>query len=306
MNVKRYVLYHGNCPDGCGSAMAAWMKFGDEAEYVPVSYGKELPQMLIGSGTEVYILDFSYPTHVVKSLRSSHSRLVVLDHHHPAKNELGPLLVDNSQEPYIIRFDMEKSGAVLAWEYFHPDKPVPLFVLYLQDRDLWRFDLAQSREVSAAVGSYPFDYKVYAAWTEEDQETIEGLALEGVACLRLKRQQVDNMARHQRNALLNAQDGRVVFEPPVQDGSAAHFGEVGANLWRCPVANATVFFSEVGERMLEMNPSAPFSAYFSDRGDGRRQWGLRSKPDFDCSVVAKAFGGGGHKQAAGFVQDVKT
>jgi len=75
-------------------------------------------------------------------------------------------------------------------------------------------------------------------------------------------------------------------------------------MWTCPVANATVFFSEVGEALLDMNPTAPFSAYYSDRGDGKRQWGLRSRPEFDCSVVAKAFGGGGHKQAAGFIESL--
>lgn len=82
--------------------------------------------------------------------------------------------------------------------------------------------------------------------------------------------------------------------------SGTHRPEEG--LYCAPCANATVFFSEVGERLLEMHPQAPFSAYYMDRNDGKRQWGLRSRPDFDCSVIAKAMGGGGHKCAAGFVE----
>jgi hypothetical protein len=73
-----------------------------------------------------------------------------------------------------------------------------------------------------------------------------------------------------------------------------------------PVANATVFYSEVGEELLKRHPASPFAGYYMDRGDGQRQWGLRSRPSFDCSVIAKALGGGGHKQASGFVQDLRA
>ena len=35
----KVVLYHGDgCLDGFGAATLAWMRFGDEAEYWPLSY----------------------------------------------------------------------------------------------------------------------------------------------------------------------------------------------------------------------------------------------------------------------------
>ena len=37
------VLYHADCPDGFGGAYAAWKKFGDTAEYIPVKYGRTPP-----------------------------------------------------------------------------------------------------------------------------------------------------------------------------------------------------------------------------------------------------------------------
>ena len=67
-----------------------------------------------------------------------------------------------------------------------------------------------------------------------------------------------------------------------------------------PCVNASENVSELGNLMCERYPDAPFSMSYCDRGDGMRSYSLRSIGDFDVSVVAKAFGGGGHKNAAGF------
>ncbi len=66
------------------------------------------------------------------------------------------------------------------------------------------------------------------------------------------------------------------------------------------MVNVTVFSSEVGEELLKRFKKAPFSISYYDRADGQRHWSLRSRPDFDVSVLARKHGGGGHKQAAGF------
>ena len=298
--MKTYVLYHGNCPDGCGAALAAYLRLGDFAgidgksfpvEYIPVSYGHPPPK--IEKGSAVYIIDFSYPRDVLERLlRETCSSLTVLDHHATAEADLRGM-------PGCV-FDMSKSGAVLAWEHFHPGRPVPEFLLYLQDRDLWQFSLPNSREVSAAIGSYPMDFRAWRYWI--DRETlIADLAEEGVTCLRLKNQQVQCMVAHHRRVILDGEHKHIMFSARAAPGEANGFGiTVAPDQWACPVANATVFFSEVGEALLELYPDAPFAAYYMDRADGMRQWGLRSRPDFDCSVIARAFGGGGHKQASGF------
>lgn len=299
--MKTYVLYHGNCPDGCGAALAAYCAMGDYAgirgrscpvEYIPVSYGT--PPPVIETGSNVFIVDFSYPRHTLEKLGCEVcNQLVVIDHHATAKDDLDGLPG--------CHFDMSKSGAVLAWEYFHPKKPVPPFMYYLQDRDLWQFKLSHSREVSAAIGSYPMDFRMWKEWLLLDT-IIEDLAIEGSTCLRLKNQQVQNMVKHHRRAILDGKHKTVLFMPPAEENESNGFGlTVPPDQWACPVSNATVFFSEVGEALLDLYEDAPFSAYYSDRSDGKQQWGLRSRSSFDCSVIAKAFGGGGHKQASGFV-----
>ena len=61
--------------------------------------------------------------------------------------------------------------------------------------------------------------------------------------------------------------------------------------------------SELADYLIEMEhyqgDQAYFIAAYKDMAD-RRLWSLRSLGDFDVGAVAKARGGGGHKNAAGF------
>ena len=196
--------------------------------------------------------------------------VVVLDHHKTAKAELEGL-------PFAT-FDLEKSGAVLAWEHFHPGKSVPKMLEYLQDRDLWRFALPGSREAAQWMRSHPFDFPVwnFARDAFEDEVALHAVWSEGGAMLRFQDQQVSLMADRQEGIIIGG--------------------------YNVPCVNATLFFSEVGEELCKRYPDAPFSAYYLDWPD-RRQWGLRSRGGFDCSEVAKKYGGGGHPGAAGFITD---
>jgi uncharacterized protein len=280
--VKTYVLYHANCPDGFGAAFAAWLKFGDQAEYIPCSYGQLPPEM--EQGSRAFILDFSYPRNVLKAMgRCFCNQIIILDHHANAKADL--------EDMPGSHFDLNKSGAVMAWEYFFPEKEVPQFFLYLQDRDLWRWKMPFSREVSLALASYPFDFNDWLIhWSH-----VPELKAVGKIIRRLVDQQVEIMARNFRRAWFDLARGRVSF---VEPGTAPM---VETNQAVAPACNAPVFMSEVGEKLLELCPAAIFSAVYFDRGDSKRQWSLRSRPEFDCSVIARAFGGGGHKQASGFI-----
>lgn len=65
-----------------------------------------------------------------------------------------------------------------------------------------------------------------------------------------------------------------------------------------PVLNCPYFFGS--DACHIMAKGQPFAAYYWDTPNGRT-FGLRSADDgMDVSEVAKKFGGGGHKHAAGF------
>jgi oligoribonuclease NrnB/cAMP/cGMP phosphodiesterase (DHH superfamily) len=266
---KPLVLYHANCWDGFGAAWVARKALGD-IEAVPVQYGQDPPDV---TGREVYILDFSYKRSVMIVLWQQARRLVCLDHHKTAAEELADLYPTGGGDDGLIRFDMNKSGGRLAWEYFFtPGRASPWLVDYTEDRDLWRWKLPCSREVNAALRSYDLDFKVWDCLVQADPRVNPELPREGSAILRREQQIIDEHIAHAREVEM---DGHKIL-----------------------AVNATVLFSDIAG---ELAKGRPFGACWFERPDGKRQWSLRSAPDgVDVSEIAKQRGGGGHKHAAGF------
>lgn len=262
--MKVFVLYHGMCADGFGGAWAAWKFFGDAAEYVGVQYGA--PQPALPDGAPLYLIDFSYAREKVLELKELHPAMVILDHHKSAQEALAGL-------DFAI-FDMDKSGAMLAWEHFHPDQKAPDLIRYVQDRDLWRWALPHSQEVSAALWSYPMEFAVW------DALNVRQMAREGAAILRYMEQQTAMICDQVRDGLVGG--------------------------YRVPICNATSMWSEIGEELLRRHPDAPFAASYYETAHGMRKWSLRSRGEFDVSVVASQMGGGGHRNAAGFEEELEA
>lgn len=265
MKNPTHVIFHGGCPDGFGAAWAVWKKLGNNCEYIPGFYGQQLP--VLPPDARVLVLDFSFARDVALSLAGKVYEIKLLDHHITAANSLNDI-------PWCT-FDMEHSGAYLAWDYIHGE-PVPDFIKYIEDRDLWAFKLPYSREFSAALGSYKRDFIIWEGLAEMGMDKLK---LDGGVILRFQAQKVEEMA--------------------------ANFRWMDFDGHRVPVANASVLFSEVGDKLCQQHPEAPFSVYYYDRQDGKRQWGLRSPGRFDVSTLAKAHGGGGHPGAAGYVEMIK-
>lgn len=266
--MRPLVLYHDNCPDGFGARLAAWLHLGDGAEYRGVNYGQAPPSADDVMGRDVLILDFSYPRDVLEGLlhvvTEGNRRLRLFDHHKTAEADLAGFS--------WATFDMQRSGAGITWDVLHEGQPRPPLIDYIEDRDLWRWALPESREISVALWSLPRTVEVWREYLWD----VEPLERDGMAILRYQQSLVRQMA------------------------TQAVWREIGGH--RVPVVNASVCFSEMGEYLCEQHPEAPFAAYYFDRADGRRQWGSRSRGGFDCSAVAKALGGGGHPGAAGWTE----
>jgi oligoribonuclease NrnB/cAMP/cGMP phosphodiesterase (DHH superfamily) len=271
------VLYHANCMDGVGSAWAARANFYGEpdgaVEYIPVQYGQEPPPLddpeRFPNLSSVYILDFSYPRDVLLRWRDRFETILVLDHHKSAEEDLRGL--------DFASFDMDKSGAVMAWEEFHPGVPVPTILRYIQDRDLWRWGLPSSKEVSAYL-----KLNVRSFW-DLDMIHEQFVASRGMPPTEM------------------IQVGRTVLrvqEMMVEEICHKRFLiEVGG--YEIPTVNSPILQSEIGEKLCRDNPDRPFSAVYSGNNQ-RAVWSLRSKGEFDVSKVAREYGGGGHRNAAGF------
>lgn len=264
--MKTYVLYHANCTDGFGAAWGAWNYHKENAIYIPVQHGNPVPEMEPES--QIYILDFCYPFDVLKELASKQNIVVVIDHHKTSQESLPEIVPPN----LLCYFDMNQSGAMMSWKYWWPSsRCIPELVDYIQDRDLWQWKLPQSHEVSAALSSYPMDFTLW------NNLQIDQLKTEGKSVLRHTMQQASALA-----------------------GNAFPM-EVGG--YQVHVVNATNFISEVCELICLCYPGEPFAASYKDLSDAKRVWSLRTiHADFDVSKIAKRYGGGGHRAAAGFTQ----
>lgn len=263
MNPKPLCIYHHDCADGFAAAWVVRKYFGDgNVDFHPGIYGKPPPDV---TGRDVILVDFSYKRPTMLALIEQARSVLILDHHATAQDDLKDL-----PEPAVTVFDMNRSGAMIAWEHFFRDQQAPLLLTYIEDRDLWRFSYPSTRDVTSALFAYPFEFLV---WDVLIENGVRGLINEGLAINRARRKDVAQLIEATRR-----------------------MAQIGEHI--VPVANVPwMFASDVGH---ELSKDYPFAATYYDDADGRR-WSLRSQPEgADVAAIAESFGGGGHTHAAGF------
>ena len=271
------VFFHRNCSDGFGSAWSAWKKFNGKVPltFVPFNYGDPLPA--IPEGQDVYVLDLSFAPEYFAELRKKAARVILLDHHKSAMEKLLPLY---PEDPGVI-FDLNRSGAMITWQTLFPGEPVPNLIRYVEDRDLWRWALPLSLEVTTAMASYPFDLEVWEGLSDtlgyQPLKEDNPLVREGRSILRYQSMLVQTAIRE------TGVWGRF------SSGERAFF------------VNSPLLTSEIGGAM---KGDIQFVVIWSLRKDGRFSYSLRaSEGGPDLSVIASHYGGGGHAKAAGFLSD---
>lgn len=313
--MKPLVIYHANCADGFGAAFAAWLKFGEEVEYVPMQYGVGTTVANLNSlypplrDHEIYILDFSLPKTEMDWLFDNAKRVVWLDHHktafemwckeyYPGKLYTQPLVdtassrADNNDFRHTIILNDNKSGAMIAWEYFHPGKEIPILIKHIDDYDRWQFKLEGTKEFNKALWSYaPWNFEQWKNWVFS-MSIVDLLKAEGAAILRAHEQNVRSVVEGgARRCMITLKD-----EPGFEPKGLTLYGLVA----NCPSHLA----SDVGHELANM--SGTYGLLWHINKDGKCICSLRSNGDYDVSSIANAFGGGGHKNAAGFETDIQT
>lgn len=273
--MKTMCIYHGNCADGFGAAWVVRQALGADVEFVPAVYGQPAPDV---QGKDVIIVDFSYPYELLALLSHQANSILIIDHHKTAAEALAKLptapacWVDwaTSQKPIAAIFDMARSGAGLTWDYFNPGTPRPALINHIEDRDLWQFQLEGTRDVMAAVFSHPQDF---ATWDLLMADHIQALRLDGHAIERKQQKDIaDLVASNSRYMIIGGITVPTINLPHTMASDAGHL----------------------------LSHGQPFAAIYWDTAEGR-QFSLRSTDEGeDVSAIAKQYGGGGHRNAAGF------
>lgn len=264
--MRPLVIYHGNCVDGFSAAWCFWRKYRDGCDYIAGVYQQDAPDV---TGRCVYLVDFSYKRSVVLRMLEQASHIVLIDHHKTAIDDLTGI----ESEKFSMFTDLNRSGATLAWDFLFPGEDRPLLLGHVEDRDLWRFKLAGTREIQALVSSHEYSFETWDRLMAADQVELLKMTAAGAAIERKHHKDVAELVKVcQRRMVIGGHDVPVASLPYTLVSDAAHL----------------------------MAQGEPFAACYWDTAEGR-VFGLRATDDgADVSEVAKQYGGGGHSKAAGF------
>jgi oligoribonuclease NrnB/cAMP/cGMP phosphodiesterase (DHH superfamily) len=261
---RTIVLYHGNCPDGFGGAYAAWKKFGDAADYVPLARDVDPPFGF--EGAHLYFIDFCYPQEIMDRYIAEAAKVTVLDHHEGVEE-----VITRMPE---YRYTSEHSGSVIAWKYFHPDTPVPMLLQYVETGDLYKFTMPDAQQALAYLYTRPQSFLEWDALREQMDDT-EGRA------------RIVELGRSY------AEHKQIVVEQIMKQAELVDFEGHRTYLASC----SKQFTSPVGNQLAQKLP--PLALIASVHSWGLRV-SLRSDGTLDVSELARKFGGNGHPYAAAF------
>lgn len=307
------VIYHGKCADGFS---AAWCFYNAQEEMQQAFdfhagvYGEELPDV---DDRIVYMVDFSYKRDVVKEMCRRAKEVWLIDHHKSAIEDCAPLLDIGSvhhQYNFFAYTDMERSGAMLAWDFLHnlywgeaeealtktisrkivaeavrgdPEyKLPPLLLDHVQDRDLWKFKLPGTREINAALFSHEYTFENWDKLmniSNTSGQVVDRLNLwkEGAAIERKHFKDIKELLELTKRIMrIGGYEVPCASLPYTMSSDAAH---IMASEWCDGLMFAACYYDTPTHRV--------FSLRSTERGT-------------DVSVVAQTYNGGGHEHAAGF------
>jgi oligoribonuclease NrnB/cAMP/cGMP phosphodiesterase (DHH superfamily) len=295
--MKTYIIYHQvkpgiDCPDGIAAAWVAKQLY-PESEIKGWTYQSEsLPA--VNSGDRLIVVDFSFPADVIEQWIRDGVKAEVIDHHKTAEEALNRFYVEDFQDAlnaeahdeWNVVFDMKECGATLTWKYFFPGKPMPVFLEYVRDRDLWNFDLDGTEEVHEAMARIGRTFDLFDELAQMNREQLLAcLKPIGRVLLKPKRQAI-------ARAVSRIQWGEVAGYPTIahvilnQDGSEDRL------------------VSDICSKLYKAFPESLFVACLTSD----KTWSLRSNAkgnNTDVGAIAAFLGGGGHRNAAGFAPNKK-
>lgn len=282
--MKTAIVYHANCVDGFGAAWAA-SKFFDNAIYHPLVHGASLPEKVLECDI-LYFLDISLKRDEIIKLRESGKQVFVIDHHDSAQREIDGL--DGCV------FDMNHSGAALTWIVLNKqsEKPLslkymPLILFYIEDGDLYRFKMPESKHILNVLHAVEKTFENYDHFNNQIS-VRDGFA---------------KIANKGKNIFEFNQNYLDFVKKFVQKINFAGFDEV-------PVINTHSF--QVSDLLhdLAMESKHGFAVSWFQLDNGNFKYSLRSKSEDAMNVALLAeklykennlISGAGHPCAAGII-----
>ncbi|MGC8651319.1 MAG: DHHA1 domain-containing protein [Minisyncoccia bacterium] len=257
------VFYHVRDNDGLGSAWVAWNKFKDKADYFGIDYHNDYN--FDYHNKTIYFVDIRPDDEVVQLLKQNHNYLVLIDHHISSKDKLN--LFDEN------KFSLKHSAAVLSWQYFFPKKKLPKLLNYIEDIDIWKLKVRNSREVNNALDFYGEDFR---RWNKIAKDLEDSK----------KRKEYIRVGK-----IISQYQDKIIQKIAAKAKLVEFEGK------KILAVNSPILVSEIGNTLVQKRP--PLAIVWSETN--QKLWfSLRSNGLCDVSKIAEKYGGGGQKGAAAF------
>lgn len=279
-----HVLHHADS-DGRFGGYAAWRKLRNDGKlsttkFYEVQYGKPFPLDIneLTIEDQVYIIDFSYARSILDPVYEKVDKLVVLEHHESAEEML-------NGAPYVL-FDITKSGALLAWEYFFPKAPPPMPCLLVNDFDLWQWKYQEKTGAFEAWLRYDRVGQNWEKWENlcYHQPTFDEAMEKGLPIYRYNQSVIQSFAANPDNITISS----LFHDDSARRVTYAIFNGIG------------ILHSELAEYVYK---NFDVEMTISWRVKGKEvAFSIRSPhPEkFSAKVFAQSYGGGGHPASSGF------
>lgn len=290
---KKILCLHHTDLDGAmsGGIVGYWAKEHDyEISYKPYNYGYDLFPSDFNGFDIVFAVDISFGQDNPWVYEYLGKRLIWIDHHKTA------IEYEKDHIPFKV-FGLREIGVgacELVWRYLFPNEKTPTLVQYLSAYDVWdktRFDWELVEQIEwGAKEEYGNSAKCLCHYLELRDagfyDAIEDLRAKGESILSYL--ESDYKAKLKSNGF---------YIPRLEVETVGSF--------RVLALNTNEFSSKVFSSVYnpeEFDIMIPFAIVPEDNKPGEfyvRVSFYTENPNIDVSRIAKLFGGGGHKGAAG-------
>ena len=281
--MKTVCIYHSRDLDGWMSGAIVRMKY-PEVELVGWDYGMPYPE--IEEGASVVMADISFPMPIMLDVaKKSGWKLTWIDHHASAIKEYEEFTA-GSETFMSTSLNSKFAACELTWQYFFKNEPIPEMV-----RLLGRYDCFGHKGTDEEQKVLEFQYGARSV-IRNTQEAYEYLT--------------NNHVSYDFVQYTDATDrildmGRAIYKylcTEVEQKYAKRFDIIldvykfgCVNDWRLNPVNFGIDYHNDGYD--------GFACFWYE--NGQFVYSLYNDNGMvDCSVIAKARGGGGHKGASGF------
>lgn len=278
------VLFHYPCQDGLSSA---WIVYNFHKEnnikidLYPIQHGKTINLDRL-AGKKIVFCDFAPSKEDIDKIEKIALKITILDHHISSQKAL----ID---KPYAY-FDMNKSGAVLTWDYFYPNNETPTFIKMIEDRDLWKWIIPNSREfttgltvVCSGIEMYDFEelFKLFDELYKPNSNKFNFYI------------EIGNI--YNKSIMMKCKYMAIESLKKIN-----HYKNYNISIVNC----SSELSSDLGN-ILSSSDIIDFAVLWRYNHTKEEYYAsLRSNNKVDVSIIASEFGGGGHKNAAGFATKI--